>query len=410
MKTRFSIQTVLILLSLCLIPLLSGCRKEVETVIVKPNTLILSVGETYWLKAGVFPEKAPQEVKWSSSNSRVAAVDEKGLLTAVSSGSCKITARAGSVSATCVVRVNGKPAEYGFTVDEQGKRVQFSPGNLQYKAISNSWRFAEHQYDYVGDGGKMGGNVPGSDNGLIDSAYEGWIDLFGWTTSGWHDENNADHLHFQPWSSSYEILAGIRTGYGPSEDEDEDVAAGTRYDWGVNNAIYNPRTEQMERAGTWRTLTSQEWRYLLENRSTKTDLRYAKAKVNGVKGLVIFPDEWDGSFVFQNPNREKACLFEDNCLNDSDWTFCESNGCIFLPAAGHRQGTIAISVGSEGRYWSISRYRYNGMMSDGNWDRKDVAFVHYFNESTLVPSSIYLSNVRSYRYFGCSVRLVKDLR
>ena len=410
MKTRSLFHLFCFVAAFGLMQLMAGCQKEADTVIIKPNMLTLSTGDTFQLKASVFPEKASQEVSWSSSNPRVASVDGNGWLVALTSGACKVTVRAGSVSAVCVVKVTGKPAEYGFTVNEEGKRVQFSPGNLQYQAVSNSWRFAERQYDYVGDGGGLGGNVPGSDNRLIDSAYEGWIDLFGWTTSGWHDESNSDHIHYQPWSNSFEIRTGIRTGYGPSEEENENVAAGTRYDWGVNNAIYNPRTEQKERAGTWRTLTSQEWNYLFEERSTKTDFRYAKAKVNGVNGVVVFPDEWRGAFVFQNINREKGCMYEDNCLNDSDWLFCESEGCIFLPAAGHRQGSVVISVGSEGRYWSISRYRYNGMMSDGNWDRKDVAFVHYFNESTLVPSSIYLSNVRSYRYFGCSVRLVKDLR
>ena len=30
------------------------------------------------------------------------------------------------------------------------KQVYFSQGNLQYQASTNTWRFAEHQYDYVG--------------------------------------------------------------------------------------------------------------------------------------------------------------------------------------------------------------------------------------------------------------------
>lgn len=409
MKKKFGFQTVWFVISLCLVQLLSGCQKEVETVVVKPNSLTISVGEQYQLGVEVLPKKAPQDVKWSSSNPRVAAVSENGLLTAISNGSCKVKVHAGSHAATCVVKVNGKPAEYGFTVGSGGRRVQFAPGNLQYMAISNTWRFAEHQYDYVGDGGIMGGNVPGSDNCLIDSAYEGWIDLFGWATSGWHDGNNIYHLHYQPWSSSYEINDGSRTGYGPSE-ENENVAAGTRYDWGVNNTIYNPWTEQNERAGTWRTLTSLEWKYLLEERSTNTDFRYAKAKVNGVNGLVIFPDEWQGAFVFQNPNREKGCLYADNCLNDSDWLFCEAEGCVFLPAAGRRQGSVVISVNSEGRYWSISRYKENAYMVDEKLNGMDLAYVHYFNESTLLSSAIYIAKSVSYRYYGCSVRLVRDLR
>ena len=55
-----------------------------------------------------------------------------------------------------------------FSVSET-QQVYFSRGNLQYQASTNTWRFAEHQYDYVGtqtaDGnGYYGGNVSGSDN------------------------------------------------------------------------------------------------------------------------------------------------------------------------------------------------------------------------------------------------------
>ena len=38
--------------------------------------------------------------------------------------------------------------------------------------------------------------------------------------------------------------------------------AGTNYDWGVNNAISNGGNE----AGLWRTLTIEEWKYLMESR------------------------------------------------------------------------------------------------------------------------------------------------
>lgn len=36
-----------------------------------------------------------------------------------------------------------------FSVSE-GRQVRFSKGNLQYQASTGTWRFAEHQYDYVG--------------------------------------------------------------------------------------------------------------------------------------------------------------------------------------------------------------------------------------------------------------------
>lgn len=51
------------------------------------------------------------------------------------------------------------------------QQVYFSQGNLQYQASTTTWRFAEHQYDYVG-----------ADNENISSTYSGWIDLFGFGT------------------------------------------------------------------------------------------------------------------------------------------------------------------------------------------------------------------------------------
>ena len=92
------------------------------------------------------------------------------------------------------------------------KKVCFSPGNLQYNAAlgthqcadgttkQGTWHFAEHQWDIVGLGyGKtsetdhnfVGGTVVDGNNRQVDSNYNGWIDLFGWGTSGWNSGPNA---------------------------------------------------------------------------------------------------------------------------------------------------------------------------------------------------------------------------
>jgi len=47
-------------------------------------------------------------------------------------------------------------------------------GNLQYQATTKTWRFADQQY-----------HVIGMDNEKISETYSGWIDLFGWGTSGY---------------------------------------------------------------------------------------------------------------------------------------------------------------------------------------------------------------------------------
>ena len=76
----------------------------------------------------------------------------------------------------------------GFTINEDGDKVIFSQGNLQYQASTGTWRFAENQYDYVGNAtlGNVYENGVKCNNALISDSYTGWIDLFGWGTSGYN--------------------------------------------------------------------------------------------------------------------------------------------------------------------------------------------------------------------------------
>ena len=87
--------------------------------------------------------------------------------------------------------------------------MTFSPGNLQYKASTSIWAFAENQYDFVG-----------SDNTNISSTYDGWIDLFGWGTSGYNDK--------QPYMTS-----DTDYDYGDGTND----LTGTNYDWGAYASI-----------------------------------------------------------------------------------------------------------------------------------------------------------------------------
>ena len=86
----------------------------------------------------------------------------------------------------------------------------------------------------------------------------------------------------------YPYLSTANTAdYGPSTGS----ISGTEYDWGVHNPIENAGT-----SGTWRTLTSSEWDYLLNSRSVGK--RYAKVSLSVgnntiINGLVLFPDDYD---------------------------------------------------------------------------------------------------------------------
>ena len=84
----------------------------VSSVTLDKTSISLYVGEIYELKATVMPSNANQEVTWSSSDSKIATVDEKGLVTGVKAGTVKITATSkenSSIKATCTITVESIP-------------------------------------------------------------------------------------------------------------------------------------------------------------------------------------------------------------------------------------------------------------------------------------------------------------
>ena len=230
-----------------------------------------------------------------------------------------------------------------FTINANNDRVQFSKGNLQYKAIGNMWKFADNQYDIIG-----------ADNSNIDPTYNGWIDLFGWSTV-----NN-------PTNASY---------------NNEDYPS-VFVEWGSNTM-----------GGNWRTLTADEWAYLIGDRYHADEL-IALGKVENIKGLILLPDQWttpDGlTFVslyeiksagkriwspttsgcsncYSHHFSAYSCSSEDDYTRNhytvEEWNRMEDAGAVFLPAAGCRfdkngnytsnKPIVNVSgAGYDGEYWT----------------------------------------------------------
>ena len=231
--------------------------------------------------------------------------------------------------------INGK-----FSVSST-KKVYFSKGNLRY--ASSKWSFFDNQYDYY-----------------TSYSADAW-DHFGWSTSA--------------------------TTYGMSTSSNNDDYSGDFVDWGATMG-----------AG-WRTLTSDEWAYLLKTRSASTvngteNGRYAKAKVNDVGGVILFPDTYthpDGVAAPTGVNATDEYGWEGNSYTAADWTKMESAGCVFLPAAGCRYGSEMIGLGSYGYYGSATP------------DGADYAYRVKFNSGSLEPAN------SINRCLGCSVRLVQEV-
>ncbi len=215
-----------------------------------------------------------------------------------------------------------------YTVDD-GVTVVFAKGNLQYQASSRTWRFAGRQYD-----------VAGYDNELADTNYNGWIDLFGWGTSGEDD--------LMPYTVTD---TSERYAYGRFDIADSE------YDWGRHNAISNGGNS----AGRWRTLTYDEWTYLLKYR-TDAGKKKALATIENVglhgsamHGMLLLPDKWElpEGCGFQYGYKEG---YETNVYSVDQWNRMEGAGAVFLPAAGERSGVTVGMVGDYGCYWTTTSY------------------------------------------------------
>lgn len=268
-----------------------------------------------------------------------------------------------------------------FTINENGDQVYFSKGNLQYQASTRTWRFAELQWDYVGNDscGTVYENGVKCDNALATPQYSGWIDLYCWGTSGY----NHGAVCYQPWSSTYEDPSHFYA-YGNVEGNLNDQKGDA--DWGYNPIINGGNAEN-----TWRTLTASEWDYLLNTRTTSSGMSFTMAIVNDINGAILLPDNWsDSCFLLANTHH-----YFGNVISAEQWATLEECGAVFLPAAGMHYGNEIVHAGEHGNYWSASCYIYTGYQ-----------YYYYYASHIYFISSVYCDF--SCRPYGESVRLVQD--
>lgn len=112
---------------------------KVDSVTLNNTTLTLTVDETATLTATVAPENATnKDVTWKSENEQIATVNG-GVVTAVGTGSTKITATADGVKAECTVTVNkAKPTVTGVVISGvQDNGLVEKNGNLTMSATVN---------------------------------------------------------------------------------------------------------------------------------------------------------------------------------------------------------------------------------------------------------------------------------
>lgn len=224
-----------------------------------------------------------------------------------------------------------------FAVNADGGFVCFSQGNLTYTASTDSWAFAEHQYDMVGNANLVG-------NTLADK-----IDLFGWSGD----------LQSPP-------------NYGRVNSSSTLQFMGNFVDWGKNNIANGGKK--------WRTLTADEWSYLLENHSQ------FPTRINGVSGIAIMPQG------------VKLDIKPDSYTLEQ-WAIDEGKGVIFLPFAGYREGQASsvTDLNVSGFYWTATPE------SKTEDPQQESAFI-----VRAKGDKASVMNTSKARSRGAAVRLVKD--
>ena len=235
--------------------------------------------------------------------------------------------------------------------------IVFSRGNLQYNYNQNKWRFAKHQYDYVGGGvplantrylgtvvlnendgtsPSMSGNSSAnrSDNEQISdndgnyTGYTGWIDLYGWGTGDNPMKSRKGNSFYADW-----------------------------HEWG-DHPVFNDGTK--ESSSFWFTLRRDEWQWLLENRDNYAN-KVGFATVNGVKGMILLPEIWPGQPSGCPAWESAGAHIEDQSWSKSyteeQWRKMELQGAVFLPAAGYRGamgGSLECNIGYDCGTWDAN--------------------------------------------------------
>lgn len=214
-----------------------------------------------------------------------------------------------------------------FTVNEQGGKIGFSKGILLFypDAEGGQWKFANNQWD---------------------CSATNAIAHFCWGCSGYaHGAKVTDPTSYSDGHPE-DFYA-----YGDPKASLSEKSG--KADWGYN-AIVNGGNKE----GKWRTPQSSEIGYIMSKRQTGSGLRYVLAMMDGKRGVIFLPDDWDASkYTFENPNSREYGTYDKNVISTGDWTkVLEPAGCVFIVAAGQLKSASGfprpvVRAGEEGHYW-----------------------------------------------------------
>jgi len=251
------------------------------------------------------------------------------------------------------------------------KKVKFTKGNLY-------WDGSAYQFE--------------ADQTAYPTAWNtSHVGLFFWNSDAEYNKTGDKAYTYKPYYSSHSHLES----------------------WSTSDEFWCGEAHKLEVAGTQGlyVLSAAEWKYLTGmytyapyNDNDKYPVRnetnkFALAMVNEKKGLLIFPDGYNGTTSgtgIAEVNNDYTAYPTESIHTDT-WSAMEAAGVVFLPAAGYRGVPDGQTISSGNcQYWSSTPVNNN---SD-----KDKAYGLYGTDA-----GAFTCPGKIQRNYGSSIRLVKTV-
>lgn len=217
---------------------------------------------------------------------------------------------------TANITANLDPVPY-FTVNSSGKKVEFSPGNLYYNGSTDTYSFESPQTYFT----------PKVEKGEM-------------------DPNHVCHFYYHHKAAR---ARAATMDWTDSWDKQTN-----KYNFTNETATTpNPNFTVAGETGVWRSLSYDEFFYIINNNS-----KCGTATVNGQKGLLLCPDTYPSSgWVY--PTGGLSGTFSFN-VSDATWVLMESKGCVFMPLAGARvEGSQVTFLNNNGTWLCLNFSDYD---------------------------------------------------
>lgn len=305
---------------------------------------------------------------------------------------------------------------------KNNKKVVFAPGNLQAtltkKATAsqigeaNNWRFAEHQYDALGD---CAGN-------RLETAGES-VDLFAWVGSS----STQEYTDAQKYGLLYPTSSSATTWNAWHGNSNSDVL---KFNWAslFNGDSYPANTWRLPGGKVDGETLAEGWRLFQTRNSSYVSAKAIILNVDGagkdVPGLILFPDTYVHPYGVkdlvnynQDGDANKNSHYSDNQISLEEWNLLENvGGCVFLPVTSARYRfkdtdnkyySNTAKHGGEAAYWndlsaSNATQAAALVVSDTGY-LPDSGFITFDGKTNTAP------NKSVTRCNGLAVRLIRDV-